>query len=982
MPVLLLFFCSGATALVYEVIWSKYLSLMLGSTVQAQTVVLAVFMGGLAIGNRLFGKRAEGFHSPLSVYGYLEMVIGLYAFMFPRIYQGGDWFFTQAGTAVAGAPVALFALKIAISLALLLLPTILMGGTLPLIAVWLERQPGLDAGARVGIFYAVNSLGAVFGAGLAGFYLVQSLGLISSLELIGLANLLVALVAIVLGKRQMLTIPREGREFETGVHIRELDGPPASPAWFGLLVALTGGVSMGLEILFARALALIVGGSLQAFALVLMSFILGIGLGSVAISSSQAARRHGLNTVYVLLIGAASLVTLNVLFIEEWTVVYSQARFGLANNPVGYLWHQLAIAGMSFLIIGLPAALLGAVVPLSIRLLNARGSDLGNEVGRLLTSNTIGAVTGVLLTGFVVMPWFGVRGALTTLSLVLLTAAAVIAWQRGQGKVAAGVVMLGAACAAGMIMTGEDWRKIVGSGIFRVRGTYVTLDWIRERKSDIDLIFYKDSADATVAVEQESGTNEIKQLSLRINGKTDASTTGDLATQYLLAHLPMMAKPDATNAFVLGFGSGITGGALLGHPIQQLTIAENCRPVLEAGHLFNHWNRGVLTNARTRIFNDDARSVLKLRPDRYDIIISEPSNPWVAGIGSVFSKEFYELCSTRLTERGIMAQWFHKYEMSDAIIFLVLRTFGAVFPHMEVWDSQEGDIILLGAHQPWPSGPEQFQEVLARPQPRRDLSEIKIKNAATVWTRQIASQLTAHAIPGDGPLQTDEFPILEYAAPRAFFIGAQALKLYFFDERTLQYPLADHEKTKMLRSIPDQVLLDSFDYYGSSNPDMRTYLGAVSTRASGGMQRLDPLGHIIFRPPESYPETPSLRTNLTAEFGEFLKVEAKILREEAKWKENVLRMEEMLTRLVQENKLKFRDFTPPYYAALGTRMAIANRDYEVALRMLRLGMVFDKQDEQLLFLSRVLDRIVPPEILDAAIARDAAKGATNPPAAP
>src|SRR5205085_109319 len=162
---------------------------------------------------------------------------------------------------------------------------------------------------------------------------------------------------------------------------------------------------------------------------------------------------------------------------------------------------------------------------------------------------------------------------------------------------------------------------------------------------------------------------------LRVNGKPDASSYGDLATQYLLAHLPMMARPAGKDVFVLGLGSGITAGALLGYPLDHLVVAENCEPVLRAARHFDQWNRGVVTNSLTRFWNEDARTVLKLSPQNYDVIISEPSNPWMAGVGSVFSREFYELAAHRLKPGGIMTQWFHLYEMHDGIVLLVLRTF-------------------------------------------------------------------------------------------------------------------------------------------------------------------------------------------------------------------------------------------------------------------------------------------------------------------
>ena len=974
MLVLLLFFASGATALVYEVLWSKYLSMMLGSTAQAQTVVLAVFMGGLAIGNRLFGKRSATIKNPLLGYGVMELLIGLYAFLFPTIYTASDWVFVSIGSRFSETAAVLLLLKLLISIALLLVPTILMGGTLPLIAAWIQKQPGFESGARVGIFYAVNSLGAMSGAALAGFYLIQTYGMTGTLQMSAAANFAIGLAAGVIARKEQseVTITRNS---ERAAELTPIGPAPASSTWFAMLVALTGGVSMGLEVLSARTLALIVGGSLQAFALVLMSFILGIGLGSIVISSSRAARAHGIHTIYFLLLLAGSIVVVNVVCIEQWTIIYSQARFGLAPNPSGYKWYQVGIAILSFLILGLPAACLGSAVPLSIRFLGG-SSALGDQVGRLLTANTIGAVLGVLLTGFVLMPMIGLRAAFGVLAILLMSVTAYIALRRGNSVPGTAALICIGLSVTLLVSTGENWRLVIGSGIYRLRKTYVTKEYLTARMKENKLLYYKDSADATVAVEQGINPGEGRQqLILRINGKTDASSRGDLATQYLLAHLPLAAKPDAKKVFVLGFGSGITGGALLSHPIEQLTIAENCKPVLEAGHYFNEWNRGVLTNARTVIRNDDARAVLKVSNTKYDVIISEPSNPWVAGIGSIFSSEFYELCASRVTEDGIVAQWFHSYEMSDYIVLLVLRTFASVFPNMEIWDSQEGDMVLLGSKKPWESSPAHYQKIFERPAVRKDLGELNITTGVALWAHQIASQKTAFAIGGDGPIQTDDVPILEYAAPEAFFMGQDSAKLHIFDERTVQFPLAEKVKTATLRALPDNVLLKTFTF-SSSNPDIRLYMGALANKANGGMDRIDPMGHIVFRAPDQYPQAPPTRANATPEFAECLKLEAQILRDMAHWREPAERMETILNSLVEKNTLQPRDFLPAYYAAFLARCAIGDGDYLAALRILRLGFVFPGNREQMFYLTRVLDRIIPPEVIEEYKRKDAARNPT------
>jgi hypothetical protein len=251
----------------------------------------------------------------------------------------------------------------------------------------------------------------------------------------------------------------------------------------------------------------------------------------------------------------------------------------------------------------------------------------------------------------------------------------------------------------------------------------------------------------------------------------------------------MFARPESKDVFLLGLGSGITGGAILHHPIEHLTIAENCEPVLRAAKFFEQWNAGVLSDKRTHLRIEDARTVLKLDPRLYDIIITQPSNPWMVGVGSVFSREYYELAATRLKENGIMAQWFHLYDMHDGIVAMVLRTFGTVFPHVEIWDTAAETSCCLA----------RSALGLRRRNITRRSSTVK-GQGRTGQRRpsfrqcfagaELASQRTAFAIPGDGPIQSDLFPILEYEAPKAFYLGVSSSMLGQFDERTRQMDLA------------------------------------------------------------------------------------------------------------------------------------------------------------------------------------------------
>ena len=944
-----LFFCSGATALVYEVVWSKYLTLMLGSTVQAQTVVLAVFMGGLALGNRLFGARADQSPRPLAIYGYIELAIGLYAFFFHSFYRFADAVFVRLGTGQLEHRAWLLVLKGALSVALLLGPTILMGGTLPLLAAWLQRQT-TDAGRWSARFYSINSLGAVFGAGMAGFYLVRALGMVSSLQMTALVNLLVGLTAVGLARRQ--------REM---VRTEMATAPSSGPAsntfrWSCALVALTGGVSMGLEVLASRSLVLILGASLQAFSIVLMAFILGIGLGSAVVASPRWHRIRRETSTCALLLIAAGWIGVLVLGITTWVEFYMRAKTGLAASAMGYRFHQLLAAGMSMVVLGVPAGLLGAVLPLWIRALGAESKALGDQVGRLLTWNTVGAVAGVLLTGFGFMPHVGLRGSFYVLVVGLCLGAFLMAWAHRRPRTASLSAGLGMTLAVVGMTTGQGWRQVLSSGVFRMRGIYADPQAMEKRRKHIEILFYEDAADATVSVERGDGIAAKDDIGLRINGKVDASSRVDLSTQYLLAHLPMAARPESKEVFVLGLGSGITAGALLAHPVQHITVAENCEPVVRAAKFFARWNRNPLADPRVRVRNEDARTVLKLSTQKYDLVINEPSNPWTVGVGSVFSREYYELAASRLQDGGITCQWFHIYEMNDPIVGLVLRSFASVFPYVEVWDPGAGDLILLGSKRPWKCSSEVFQQIFERPEVRKDLAAIGVKSPQALWARQLASQRTGFAIPGQGPVQSDFFPVLEYEAPKAFYIGASSALLTLFDERTWQRDLAMPEKAETLASLEVNVLREVFGSFTSVNDQLNHCLAVLfaadANRTSSSVEDMP----CVFNSPGSPPIKVNVPDNVSEEWQRLLEAEAAIQANPTSWLEPVTTIHNILATRKLDPTVRVAGRLLLDLPALAAKVCSRHGDMERARSLVLAGLKIDPKSPELLYIGRILER--------------------------
>ena len=960
--ILLLFFCSGATALIYEVIWSKYLTLLFGSTIEAQTVVLAVFMGGLALGNKLFGRHADRATRPLSLYGRIEIAIGIYAFLFPLLEKIADAIFTAIGAKLLDHPGSLLVFKGLLSAALLLLPTILMGGTLPVLAAWLQKTTP-DAGRRSARFYSTNSLGAVCGAGLAGFVFVQYLGLRLTMEMAALVNVIIGLIAISLAKMKM---PLKPNEPVAAARSAESPGARSVFHWSCILVALTGGVSMGLEVLASRCLALIFGASLQVFSIVLMAFILGIGVGSAVIASPRwkSGRREILTTV--LLLFSAVAIGLLVFNIERLALFYLYAQGGLSRSEVGYWYHQIFTSVAAICVLGLPAAALGAVLPLWIRAVSETSDLLGDRVGRLLTWNTIGAVIGVLLTGFVFMPQIGLRGSFALLAFVLALAVILIGaasrrWALGTLGVVCGIWL------AYVSMNGaEDWRNVLSAGVFHMQDMDFSQkdsplkSFLDYRRNHTRILFYEDAADATVSVEQVKTPDAANEITLRINGKPDATAYGDRCTQILLAQLPLMAKPDSTDVFCFGMGSGTTAGSTLGYPIKHLTIAENSEPVLRAVKLFAQWNRGVYTNDRVRIYHEDARTVLKLSPQKYDVIISEPSNPWMVGIGSVFSREFYQLAAGRLKPGGIMCQWFHMYEMDDRTLNVVLRTFNSIFPKMEIWDAGGQDVILLGSDREWKSDVDVYKQAFGLDLARSDLASIGAFSPEGILARQFASQKTAFAVVGPGQIQSDDLPVLEYRAPKAFYMFMESheglVDFDNYDERTWQVRLAPKDKNDILSRLTLDDLAPIFHNNSSSgNGQLQAYLDNLFSGHSGSMTVGDRVMPCVFPDPGArilIYASPDAKTNLVTRRLYF--DEVALLNNDPSVQSNaVVSIKTTLDNLQNYDPMA-SGWPADHYADLAIKVSLQEGNVVQAKAILARGLQLEPDSEELQYLSRVI----------------------------
>ncbi len=712
------FFLSGLAGLVYEVVWARQLSLFLGITSYAHTVVIVAYMAGLAAGSFYFGRHADRQPHPLKTYAWLEIGVGLYAAVTPWLFTFLQAAYVNFSDVSSIGQMSGYLTRFAIALLALLIPTFLMGGTLPLLVRGLIKELP-DLGQITGRLYGINTLGAMLGALLAGFLLMPALGIHATIWVGVVINL--AIAVLVLTRLEHL----KPHHLELGPATLATGQPPvnAQPSETSVsqLVLLTGFATAGFAALLTqmawiRALILVVGGSVYAFSITLASFLAGIGLGSLVYTRSLAKgggllpswlpNRMALAALLAVLISLTLLLGLPLIGrLPAWFLAGYSA--GLKDS---FALFQLFIFLLCFSLMILPTLLMGAMFPLVTVIWTRSFGRVGRGVGLVYAVNTSGTILGALLGGLLILPWLGVHySILLAAGMYFLVAtgfwlSSTTGLSRPYRNSAPVVALLLLVVVALLI---PQWnRSVMMSGVFSRPDNMMMV--IREQPDkslqqiidEYELLYYEEGADATVAVRRKKG-NASSQRTLVINGKADASSAGDMPTQILLAQLPVALNPEAENALVIGLGSGITAGSLATREaLESLTILEISSEVVEASAFFEPENNHVLKDPRVRLETADARNYLMASDDRYDLIISEPSNPWISGIANLFTDEFLKLAKRRLRDGGVMTQWFHIYAMSDADLKTMLKTFDDNFKHVSVWRIQSGDLALIGSDQP------------------------------------------------------------------------------------------------------------------------------------------------------------------------------------------------------------------------------------------------------------------------------------------
>ncbi len=689
-----LLFVSGAAALVYQLTWLRLLRLVFGHSTAATAAVLAIFMGGLGLGALLLGRRADKHPNPLRFYAALEAGLALSAAASPFLIDlVRSLYLATGGSAELGSGLATV-LRLLLSAAVLGVPTVLMGATLPAAARAVE--PGGEQRWRTAVLYGCNTLGAVTGVVLGNFVLLEALG--TRATLLAAAALNGALAAAAWVASRGTGSPAAARAVEESVA-----APVPDRRTTTRLVIATAGIAgfafLLMELVWYRLLAPLLGGSTYTFGIILAVALLGIGLGGLAYALEPPSARR-------LTLGRLALVTA----LEALCAIVPFA-IGDRLALLAITLSSLSVAGFAAIatawfalaaIVVLPMAVVaGYQLPLLIDLAGANRDEVGSDVARVYASNTAGSIAASLAGGFGLIPGLGALGAWRLSSMLLLGLAAVgaVMSRRGEGSSRA-VWGVGAVAAFALLFGMADgptavWRHSpIGAFVTRSLGDSANTLRSMVGEAHRSLVWEEDGVESTVAVTATDG------LSLMMNGKSDGNAVADASTTIMLGMVPAVFHPSPKRALVIGLGMGSTAGWLASIPtIERVDVVELEPAVLRAARDAASINRGALSDPKVRIVVGDAREYLLTTGERYDIIVSEPSNPYRAGVASLFTTEFYEAARRALADGGVFAQWVQAYAVSDSTIKTVVATIASEFDAVEAWEVQLGADLLLVARE-------------------------------------------------------------------------------------------------------------------------------------------------------------------------------------------------------------------------------------------------------------------------------------------
>ena len=834
----MLFAMSGFSGLIYESIWTHYLKLFLGHAAYAQTLVLAIFMGGMALGSWICSKYSIRWKNLLLGYAVTEGIIGLCALIFHQAFAYAIEISYSSIIPQLGNPSFISAFKWTLSALMILPQSTLLGMTFPLMSAGILRLFPDKPGRTIAMLYFTNSIGAAIGVLVSGFMLIRLTGLPGTIRITGLINVILGLIVWLLIRKSQQGDERV--ELRQEAVSRNLD---ARGCWFFLLASLvTGASSFIYEIGWIRMLSLVLGSSTHAFELMLSAFIFGLAFGGLWIQrriDQVISPVRYLAHVQVIM-GLLALLTLllygNTFEVMQWITQ------SLSRTDTGYLYFTLSSNAIAWGIM-LPATFCaGMTLPLLTLVLMRQGYG-ERSIGAVYAADTIGAILGVSFAIHLGMPLLGLKDLIAFgASLDIALGLALFWYPAANGKSyrkPAVIVTIGIGAIIGTLLFVNLDPYEMGSGVYRTGNIL--------NRNNVKIVYHKDGKTATVSLSRQiDGTT-----SIHTNGKVDASIMMeegkepnlDEPTIMLLAAIPMALNPQARTAASIGLGSGLTSHTLLSNPfIKEVDTVEIEARMVEAANSFRPRTELVYTDPRSKIYIDDAKTFFSTYNKKYDLIISEPSNPWVSGVAGLFSDEFYRLIRNHMNETGLFVQWVQVYEINVDLVVSVLKAIAANFSDFAVYTSNDMDMLVIARK----SGllPDLDVSVLKVPAIAAALKRIHVEGMQDIAIRKIGTKKFFGKFLESFPIRanSDYYPVLDQNAERARFIGNSAGELINFTH--LPLPTLEmltgsghpQQETKVVPSsffaksraaftamaVRDYILTGKFDVkYAAMPPDIR-----------------------------------------------------------------------------------------------------------------------------------------------------------------
>ena len=791
---LLLFFLSGGLALVYQILWVRELGLLFGNATYAVATTLAVFFLGLSAGSRFWGNRTRFLTTPLKTYAALEVAIAVSALLYFLLLDLYHWIYNPLFAATGDNLAVLVTLKFILAAGVLFPPSFFMGGTLPVMGACLVKRS--DRLGRTGsLLYAVNTLGAALGAFVAGFYLPYLLGFHKSYLMAITGNLVIAGAVYLLAPGWEQS---SAKEYSHQGPSLSSTRSPSSREVIALVAFTSGFAALALEVLWTRMFSQVLHNSVYSFAAILTTFLIALALGATL---SHILCRMSLApavTLSVLLSLSGVLVALSPLLFYQLT---GGSRYvAAAAGWEDYVW---AVFGHAGVVILLPGVVVGSVFPFLLRMAERTGPSAGQIIGRLASINVIGAIAGSLAAGFLLIGWAGLWGSIRLVAVIyFLLALRVVSGKTGKS------LLLRITPAAGLVLLVTFYDP--GS---------MPLVRVNPEAGEVLLEVWEGSS-GTVAVIDRRG-----DLRMKVNNYYTLGGSASSRHEQGQMHIPLVLHSDPKSVFVLGMGTGITGGAALDHPVERVVVSELIPEVIAASReYFGEYTNGLFDDERVETVAEDGRNYLQSTSEKFDVIVADLFFPWRRGAGFLWTREHFQSVRSRLNDDGLFAQWLPLYQLSKDEFFIITRTMLEVFPQVTLW---RGDfftttpiVALVGQNGQGSLDPEQVLENVERLGRGRTIPDPRMLEGLPFYF--YAGNLTTQRdLFGNHEINTDNRPLIEYLTPvtqREEKIGGEVwftsdLLVDFFNQLASQLPPSEDPYLRKLSSEHLEYVTAGSSYY-------------------------------------------------------------------------------------------------------------------------------------------------------------------------